>query len=73
MGFDLSAHHDLLRAQGFDIPRLSAIATWERADVQEVLSRSLRADAARAAGMKGMKGLEVLALEFAIREVGTAG
>ncbi|KAJ7692454.1 hypothetical protein B0H17DRAFT_541086 [Mycena rosella] len=68
MGLDLSRHHELLTAQGFDLARLRSTTTWEREDAQEVLSRTLKADSA-AGGKTGMSALEVVALEFAIRKV----
>ncbi|KAJ7738054.1 hypothetical protein DFH07DRAFT_966213 [Mycena maculata] len=72
MGLDLRAHHDLLQTQGFDVARLSGIATWDRTDIQEIFNRSLRGDGPRVSG-RGMKALEVLALEFAVHNVGKAG
>ncbi|KAJ7735543.1 hypothetical protein DFH07DRAFT_843577 [Mycena maculata] len=72
MGLDLRAHHDLLQAQGFDVARLSGIATWGQKDIQEMFNRSLRGDGP-GVSRRGMKALEVLALEFAVRNVGKAG
>ncbi|KAJ7443217.1 hypothetical protein B0H11DRAFT_2093086 [Mycena galericulata] len=72
MGFDFSAHHNLLKAQGFDVARLSTIAASDREDIREILDGSLRADVPGFGGMKAMKAmtaLEVLALEFALRDV----
>ncbi|KAJ7779394.1 hypothetical protein DFH07DRAFT_507539 [Mycena maculata] len=72
MGLDLRAHHELLQAQGFDVARLSGIATWDRKNIQELFTRSLTGDGPGVGG-RGMTALEVLALEFAIRSVGKAG
>ncbi|KAJ7464216.1 hypothetical protein B0H11DRAFT_2051693 [Mycena galericulata] len=68
MGFDLSAHHDLLKAQGFNVTRLRGIAILDRAEVREILTRTLTVDVPGIGGK--MKPLEVLALEFALRDVG---
>ncbi|KAJ7174112.1 hypothetical protein C8R43DRAFT_1230812 [Mycena crocata] len=67
MGLDLSAYHDLMAAQGYDVPRLSAVATWDTEEIQHILSRSLRGTETAVGGQRGMKGLEVLALEFSLR------
>ncbi|KAJ6524079.1 hypothetical protein DFH09DRAFT_1189839 [Mycena vulgaris] len=71
MGFDLSAHRELLEAQGFDLARLCAITGWERGDLQELLRRtlSLKGDDAELGLKNRMSALEVLALEFAIWKV----
>ncbi|KAJ7443214.1 hypothetical protein B0H11DRAFT_2093071 [Mycena galericulata] len=68
MGFDLSAHHDLLNAQGFSVTRLRGVATLDRAEVREILTRTLTVDVPGTGGK--MKPLEVLALEFALRDAG---
>ncbi|KAJ6572779.1 hypothetical protein DFH09DRAFT_1152676 [Mycena vulgaris] len=69
MGFDLSAHRGWVEAQGFDLARLSAMATWDRGDLQEVLGRTLKTDDTK----RGMRPLEILALELAIRRGAAAG
>ncbi|KAJ7097362.1 hypothetical protein C8R44DRAFT_812149 [Mycena epipterygia] len=68
MGLDLSAHQELFEAQDFDVDDLRKIATWDRADIQEILSRVLEGDKTAIGGRKGMKPLEVFAVELAIRK-----
>ncbi|KAJ7108303.1 hypothetical protein C8R44DRAFT_744244 [Mycena epipterygia] len=68
MGLDLSAHQELFEAQDFDVDDLRKIATWDRADIQEILSRALEGDKTVIGGRKGMKPLEVFAVELAIRK-----
>ncbi|KAJ6527191.1 hypothetical protein B0H19DRAFT_543888 [Mycena capillaripes] len=75
MGFDLSAHSQLMEDQGFSVGTLSGMPAWERARLQEVLRRALLKPTTEAErkmsrlpeGKKGLSGLEVLALEFCIR------
>ncbi|KAJ7108266.1 hypothetical protein C8R44DRAFT_298691 [Mycena epipterygia] len=68
MGLDLSSHQELFEAQDFDVDDLRKIATWDRADIQEILSRALEGDKTAIGGRKGMKPLEVFAVELVIRK-----
>ncbi|KAJ6480494.1 hypothetical protein C8R47DRAFT_599731 [Mycena vitilis] len=75
MGFNLSSQHGLLEEQGFDIATLSAMASWDDAQLQDALNRTLltpTTEAARAVsklppGAPGLAALEVLAVEFCIK------
>ncbi|KAJ7607727.1 hypothetical protein FB45DRAFT_394033 [Roridomyces roridus] len=64
MGFDLTAHHSLLDTQGFDVQRLTLMGAWEVEDLRETLRRTLYRDFVPG----GMSALEVLALEFVVRD-----
>ncbi|KAJ7657263.1 hypothetical protein DFH06DRAFT_1473251 [Mycena polygramma] len=75
MGFNLSSHHALIEEQGFDIATLSTMASWNDAQLEDALNRTLlvpTTEAARAVsklppGKPGLKALEVLALKFYIK------
>ncbi|KAJ7636586.1 hypothetical protein FB45DRAFT_1001629 [Roridomyces roridus] len=64
VGFDLTTHRALFEGQGFDIARLSAIREWEEGDLREVLGRALQPSEK---GAGGVSKLEVMAVEFALR------
>ncbi|KAJ7615428.1 hypothetical protein FB45DRAFT_1064356 [Roridomyces roridus] len=63
MGFDLSAHCELLDAQGLDVVRLGTMTTWDSELVKEMVGRLFVHE-------PRMSKLEALALEFALRGLG---
>ncbi|KAJ7477336.1 OPT oligopeptide transporter protein-domain-containing protein [Mycena latifolia] len=65
-GTDLSAHHALLVAQGFTMPRLLVVATWRRTAIAEALSRLLMGSGSALGGRRGLNAVEVISLEVAI-------
>ncbi|KAJ7488497.1 hypothetical protein B0H11DRAFT_2012893 [Mycena galericulata] len=68
MGFDLRAHHLLLKKQGYDVFRLSAMAAWSSEDVAEALQGTLGRHARGVGPAEAMKPLELVAMEFALSE-----
>ncbi|KAJ7271287.1 hypothetical protein B0H12DRAFT_1228944 [Mycena haematopus] len=77
MMLDLSPHAALLDAQGFSLPALNAMLSWDPAQVRKALRFTLL-DPARieekerdkshvpGSGLKGMSAVEVLAMEFCL-------
>ncbi|KAJ6595919.1 hypothetical protein B0H10DRAFT_770526 [Mycena sp. CBHHK59/15] len=70
MGMDLSEYHDLLLFQGFSLPALKIMATWDRDALQETLGRLLVDGEKALRGKKGLSALQIVSLEFSIRSLG---
>ncbi|KAJ7616519.1 hypothetical protein FB45DRAFT_934402 [Roridomyces roridus] len=68
-GVDLSAHHGLLNAQGFTVPRFQTMAAWPKTLVEEALSRALMGRELVAGGWTPLGALDVVTLEVGIRKI----
>jgi hypothetical protein len=64
---DFSPYCELLKAQGFDIPRLQTMATWRRDEIEEALNRLLIGSGAAAVGRPGMTAMVLIKFEIAVR------
>ncbi|KAJ7843714.1 hypothetical protein B0H13DRAFT_2097391 [Mycena leptocephala] len=64
---DFFAHSELLKAQGFDVPRLHTLATWHREEQEEALTRLLIGSGAAAVGRPGMTAVTFIKFEIALR------
>ncbi|KAJ7615572.1 hypothetical protein FB45DRAFT_1064449 [Roridomyces roridus] len=65
VGFDLTEHRALFAVQGLDIDRLCVMREWDAEDLREVVGRALQP---REEGAGWMSKLEILAVEFALRD-----
>lgn len=62
-----SAHHTVLAALGFTVPRLHALAGWPTDALQEALGRVLSGDSVAAVGCAPMTTFEAITFELAVR------